>query len=215
MMSKYNFQFKQYNWIKKSLDSEENTLNNIKENYLDNNLNKDELELIKNPKKWAEYAFSSLNHQQYYVTIFAGETPLACINNSFYGIDISFLEFNHEGELVKYLWMVYNRYNMDLYFKTNKLINWDDNNLFLSQVEVTKEDIKNKIHNKALFKYSKKLLKWTSVLNNKQDGTYKREDKETKVNLTGNFIRSPKHYLDYEYLLDYQNILKPGYLNLP
>jgi hypothetical protein len=39
---------------------------------------------------------------------------------------------------------------MDLYFKTNKLINWDDNNLFLSQVEVTKEDIKNKIHNKAL-----------------------------------------------------------------
>ena len=37
--------------------------------------------------------------------------------------------------------MVYNKYNMDLYFKTNKLINWDDNNLFLSQVEVTKEDI--------------------------------------------------------------------------
>ena len=102
-MSKYNFQFKEYNWIKKSLDSEENTLNNIKENNLDNNLNKEELELIKNPKKWAEYAFSSLNHQQYYVTILAGETPLACINNSFYGIDISFLEYNQEGELVKYL----------------------------------------------------------------------------------------------------------------
>lgn len=140
-MSKYNFQFKEYNWINKSLDSEENTLNNIKENNLDNNLNKEELELIKNPKKWAEYAFSSLNHQQYYVTILAGETPLAYINNSFYGIDISFLEYNQEGELVKYLQMVYNKYNMDLYFKTNKLINWDDNNLFLSQVEVTKEDI--------------------------------------------------------------------------
>ena len=32
--------------------------------------------------------------------------------------------------------------------------------------------------------------------------------------ISHNFVRSPQHYLDYDYLLDYENILKPEYFDV-
>ena len=52
------------------------------------------------------------------------------------------------------------------------------------------------------------------VIFNKKDKTYSNVVKETKVNFSHNFVKAPEHYLDYDRFLDYQNILKPEYLDL-
>ena len=84
-----NYKFIEYNWVKKGFNSEIDTLDNIKEDYLDNKLTVDEKELIKHPEKWAKYAFK--NEMQYYVTFYNKENqPFVCVEFNNIGIDLFF-----------------------------------------------------------------------------------------------------------------------------
>lgn len=206
--------FREYNSILKDMLNEEDTIDNILVRYLDSKPSGEEKQLLKNPEEWAKYAFEK--ESQYYVTFYNEEgNPFVCVNYSLLDIDITFLEYNNKGELIKHLWMVYDRYNMQSYFKTDELKPHPDNKLFLKQVEVYYEDYKEKNTYKALFMQKDNLMKVSSIKMTKDPQGYSKEKKETKVNLSYNFVEPPKHYLDYEHLFDYKEILKSEYLDIP
>ena len=209
-----NYKFREYNSVLKSMLNEEDTIDNILVRYLDSKPSQKEKKLLNNPEEWAKYAFE--NESQYYVTFYNQDgEPFACVNYSLLDIDVSFLEKNNKGELVKYLWLVFNRYDMQYYFKTDQLKPYPNNKLFLSQVESYSEDYKHKNTYKALFKRNEKLIKVSSAHLTKDPKSYRNEKKEAKVNLSHNYLEPPRHYLDYEHLFDYNEILKPEYLDVP
>ncbi len=214
-MSKYTFTFQDFTDVGKELLSEQTTLEvSILDMYLDNKPTKEQKEKLKNPQEWAKYAFESPEHLMYCVTAFKDGIPIATINNYLKGISVKFLDKDEKGELVGYMRMIYWRYVADLYLKKDIMEYYPNNQLFLKQIDFMIDNSLEKSKNMALFNDVKKELFLRSSIFDKKEQIYRREEKTTKVNISHNFVRSPKHYLDYEYLLDYKNILKPEFLDI-
>jgi hypothetical protein len=202
----YTIKFLEYNKLMKKVMSEEDTLDNALTN-LDKATKDDKLHLI-NVEKWAKYAFD--NEKEYYTTIFQNERPIACIDNYFLGIRIDFLTFN-QGVLYKYLSMFYDKVEE---IGEEEYIKYPDNKMFLRQINLYQEDKNQKITNEMLFKDDGILNVETITETKLPEFNMNYEEKEAKVNLSHNWVRMPNSCDDYEYLLDYKNILKPEYLNL-
>ena len=201
----YTLKFLEYNDLMKEVMSEEGTLDNILTLSLENKPTAEDKKHLNNAEDWAKYAFD--NDKEYYVTFFKDGEPIACVNNYFRKISVTFLTYNN-GELFVYLYMIYNKekgsYNKDV-----------DGKIFLRQFELYDEDADKRITNKVLFRDNGIMNVETITETKRPEFSMNYEEKETKVNLSHNWTRKPQNYKDYEYLLDYQNILKPGYLNLP
>lgn len=213
-MSKYTFTFQDFTDAGRHLLSEQDTLYfSILDKYLDNKPTKEQKEKLKNPQEWAKYAFESPEHLMYCVTAFKDGIPIATINNYFTGISVKFLDKNENGELVSYMRMIYWRYIADLYLKKGITEYYPNKQLFLKQIDFTINNSQQKSQNMALFNDVKKELFLRGSVFDKREQTYRREEKTTKVNVSHNFVRSPEHYLDFEYLLDYKNILPTDYLD--
>jgi hypothetical protein len=204
----YTIKFLEYNDLMKKVMSEEDTLDNALTN-LDKPTNQDKLHLT-NVEKWAKYAFD--NEKEYYTTIFQNEKPIACIDNYFLGIRVDFLTYN-QGELFIYLSMFYKKHEINN-DKNEHYTKYSDNRMFLRQINLVEEDNDKKITNEMLFKDDGILNVETITETKLPEFNINYEEKETKVNLSHNWLRVPKNCDDYEYLLDYKNILKPEYLNL-
>ena len=213
-MKQYKFTFQDYTSVGKYLLSEEDTLKiSILDSYLDNTPSKEQKEKLKVPKDWAKYAFETSEHLKYCLTVFRGETPFATITNDLRGITICFLSNNEKGELISHLRMIYWRYIVDLFLKKDEKKYYPNKQLFLKQIDFLIDNSKQKIQYCALFNDITNELFLRSSIFDKIVQSYKREEKTTKVNISHNFVRSPQHYLDYDYLLDYENILKSEYFN--
>ena len=126
-----------------------------------------------------------------------------------------FLEYNNENELIKHLWMIYDRYDKSKWFKNDEYVPHNNNSLFLSQIAVIQEGSKQKSSHEVLFMQKQKLMKVSSTILTKDPKTYSNQEKETKVNMSHNFIAPPKHYLAFEHLFNYKEILKQEYLDFP
>jgi hypothetical protein len=201
----YTLKFAQYNNTMKEVMSEEGTLDNILTIWLENKPTAEDKKHLKNAEDWAKYAFD--NDKNYYVTFFKGGEPIACVFNYFETISIDFLTY-HNGELFIYLFMVYDKgkdsHNKDV-----------DGKIFLRQIELYDEDADKRITNKVLFRDNGIMNVETITKTKRPEFRMNYEEKETQVNLSHNWLRKPQNYTDYEYLFDYQNILKPEYLDLP
>lgn len=93
-------------------------------------------------------------------------------------------------------------------------VKYPDNNMFLRQINLYQDDDNQKITNEMLFK-DEGILNVEIITETKlPEFQMNYEEKETKVNISHNWIRRPNSFDDYEYLLDYKNILKPEYLDL-
>lgn len=214
-MSKYTFTFQDFTDAGRNLLSEQDTLHfPILDKYLDNKPTKEQKEKLKNPQEWAKYAFESPEHLRYCVTAFKNNMPVATITNDFKGITIKFLEKDENGELVSFMRMVYWRYVVDLFLKKDVTEYYPNKQLFLKQIDFTINNSQQKSQNMALFNDVSNELFLRASIFDKKEQTYRREEKTTKVNILHNFVRTPQHYLDFEYLLDYKNILKPEYLDI-
>ncbi|MEL0645705.1 hypothetical protein V6251_15030 [Olleya sp. Ti.3.14] len=209
-----NYKFREYNWILKDMLTEEDTIDNVLTRYLDSKPSREQKKILKNPEEWAKYAFE--NESQYYVTFYNEENkPFVCVNFKKISINLTFLEHNKNNELVEHLRMVYDRYDIMHWLDKDEYKPHLKNKLFLKQIEVFHENEKEKNTYKALFIQKNKIMRVSTTKMNKDTKTYSNEKKETKVNLSHNFIEPPKHYLDYEHLFDYNEILKPEYLDIP
>ncbi|AZB11538.1 hypothetical protein EG344_23265 [Chryseobacterium sp. G0162] len=190
--------------------SEQDTLDNINDLIIEKKSSKEEKEAAKNVENWAKYAFE--NNKEYHIMIFNDEKPLAYINNNYNDITVEFLTYNG-GNLFIYLSLVYDKFNMEISFKEDRDEPFPNNDLFLSQVNSIYEDDLVNIQNELVFKLSGNTNIFETTFDKKNNKS-KTEAKKTKVNVSHNFIRRPQNYKDYEYLLDYKNILKPEFLDL-
>jgi len=205
----YTIKFLEYNDLMKQVMNEEDTLDNALTN-LDKVTKEDKLHLD-NVENWAKYAFD--NEKEYYTTMYQNDKPVASINNYFLGITIDFLTYN-QGKLFIYLSMDYQKYDVINQNKDGSYNRYPDNKMFLRQITLFQEDDNQKITNEMLFK-DDGILNLETITETKQpEFNMNYEEKETKVNLSHNWIRTPKTHDDYEYLLDYKNILKPEFLEL-
>ncbi len=202
----YTIKFLEYNDLMKQVMNEEDTLDNALTN-LDKVTKEDKLHL-NNVENWAKYAFE--NNKEYFATIYQNDKPIACIDNYFRSINIEFLTYN-QGKLFIYLSMFYNKVKE---IGEEEYVKYPDNKMFLRQINLYQEDDNQKITNEMLFKDDGILNVETITETKLPEFNMNYEEKETKVNLSHNWIRTPKTHYDYEYLLDYKNILKPEYLEL-
>jgi hypothetical protein len=202
----YTIKFLEYNDLMKQVMNEEDTLDNALTN-LDKATKEDKLHL-NNVENWAKYAFE--NNKEYFATIYQNDKPIACIDNYFRSINIKFLTYN-QGKLFIYLSMFYNKVEE---IGGEEYVKYPDNKMFLRQINLYQENDNQKITNEMLFK-DDGILNVETITETKQpEFNMNYEEKETKVNLSHNWIRTPNTHDDYEYLLDYKNILKSEYLDL-
>ena len=202
----YTIKFLEYNDLMREVMSEEDSLDNALTNL--DNVTKDDKLHLKNIETWAKYAFE--NEKEYFATIYQNDKPIACIDNYFKSINIQFLTYN-QGKLFIYLSMIYNKVKRN---GEEEYVKYPENKMFLRQINLYQEDDNQKITNEMLFK-DDGILNVETITETKQpEFNMNYEEKETKVNLSHNWIRTPKTHDDYEYLLDYKNILKPEYLEL-
>jgi hypothetical protein len=202
--------FLEYNNLMKQVMSEQDTLENIFDLVVEKKPSKEEKEALKSTESWAKYAYD--NNKEYHITFFKNEKIIAYINNSFFDITIDLFDFN-QGVIFKYLSMTYYKYNMDIVFKENRNEKFPNDELFLGQINNYLENENTKTETKLVFRLNGNANIFINTFD-KKISKINTEAKKTKVNITNNFIRCPKEYKDYEYLLDYKNILKPEYLNL-
>lgn len=202
----YTIKFLEYNDLMKEVMSEEDTLDNALTN-LDKATKEDKLHL-NNVETWAKYAFE--NEKEYYATIYQNDKPIASIDNYFKSIKINFLTYN-QGKLFIYLSMIYNKVKRTA---DEEYIKYPDDKMFLRQVNLFQEDDNQRITNEMLFKDDGILNVETITETKLPEFNMNYEEKETKVNISHNWIRTPKTHDEYEYLLDYKTILKQEYLDL-
>lgn len=205
----YKIFFLQYNELTNEVLSEEDTLKNIYDLVLEQKPTREENEALKSTKDWAKFAYEK--EKEYHIIVFQNDKLFAYINNSFMDISVNFLTFNR-GEIFKHLTMIYDKYDMDIAFNEDRNEKFPNEKLFLSQINNYYEDDEKKIQRKLIFKLNSDCNIFANTFD-KRNNNLNTEAKKTKVNISHNFIRNLQHYKDYEYLLDYKNILKPEYLD--
>ena len=127
-------------------------------------------------------------------------------------IRIDFIE-KFEGKYIVPLILFYDRFDLYEYFHTNKVRYFENNNLFLSLIESKVFSKDKNIHTKIDFSLNNRAsvtLSETYPI----EKEWKTVEKEIEVNTSHNFIRCPKRYDDFLYLLDYKNNIKSEYFDM-
>ena len=206
----YRIEYLQFNELKQEVMSEEDTLQNIIDIWLDCKPNKKQKKYLTNAEEWAKYAFESNEH--YVMTVFKEEQLFAFIEVYPRSIHISFIG-QYQGKYVFPLSLRYDRIDGYEYFKTNKFVYFKNNDLFLQGIT-----------NKIFTSHKNTITSIDFALDNRASVTitetypikkdWKTADKMIDVNTSHNFIRCPKRYDDFLYLLDYKNNIKSEYFDM-
>lgn len=214
---KYTHDFRSYNHLKKEIVDENEVLKSIKLFYQAIPA-KITQPLFKDAKLLAEYAFKE--YTTYYITFYSDEKPFVCVRSGNGTFDIQFLDTTPDGLVYRYLIMTFYRVNFYKMFYDNIYEPLPNNQIFLNQVQLFIDTEFETTKRTMFFKKSDKnnptdLLEITETGYLKKEEAYKKKIEETtKVNLSNNYFRAPKHYFDYEYLFDYEKLLKPEYFHL-
>lgn len=205
----YKLEFLEYNHLMQQVMSEEDTLENIIDLYLNSKPSKEEKVYLTNVESWAKYAFEKNNG--FYMVFYKESELFAFVKVNDMTISIDFLE-RTDLEIIKYLSIVYHRYNLSIYFKTDKKEYYPNNDLFLGQIEV--RDKNKDSYSSIVFSPIKNRATVSLTITEPKKKDWKTVEQGIDINTTYNFIRSPKNYKDFEYLLDYQSNIKSEYFDL-
>lgn len=206
----YNIKFSIYNNVLCEIMSEEDTLEDIIDISLEGRPSKEEKNYLQNSEKWAEYAFAT--DKVFYMTVYKDNQVVACISYDMFGITIDFLDFQAD-KLIVYLTLVYDKYDMDIFFDKDEKVRYENNNLFLSKIVSYSFDT-NKNTTSEIFFRNNGLATITITEIYPDENDWNTQEMDTQVNISHNFIRCPDNYLEFEYLLDYQKNIKSEYFDL-
>jgi len=206
----YNIKFSIYNNVLCEIMSEEDTLEDIIDISLEGKPSKEEKNYLQNSEKWAEYAFAT--DKVFYMTVYKDNQVVACISYDMFGITIDFLDFQAD-KLIVYLTLVYDKYDMDIFFDKDEKVKYENNNLFLSKIVSYSFDT-NKNTTSEIFFRNNGLATITITEIYPDENDWNTQEMDTQVNISHNFIRCPDNYLEFEYLLDYQKNIKSEYFDL-
>ena len=93
----YRIEYLQFNELKQEVMSEEDTLQNIIDIWLDSKPNKEQKKYLTNAEEWAKYAFE--NNEYYVMTIYKGEKIFAFIEVYPRTINIKFID-SYQGKYI-------------------------------------------------------------------------------------------------------------------
>ena len=127
----YRIEYLQFNELKQEVMSEEDTLQNIIDIWLNCKPNKEQKKYLTNAEEWAKYAFE--NNEHYVMTIFKDEGIFAFIQVYPRTISINFID-QYQGKYIFPLSLRYDRIDGYEYFKTNKFVYFKNNDLFLQGI---------------------------------------------------------------------------------
>ena len=206
----YRIEYLQFNELMQEVMSEELSLDYIVQIKLNGKPSKEEKKHLISAEEWAKYAFE---HNLFYtMCVYKKDEIFASLRVDYNYIRIDFIE-KFEGKYIVPLILFYDRFDLYEYFHTDKVRYFENNNLFLSLIE-SKVFSKNKnIHTKINFSLNNK----ASVILSEKHPIQKKwntVEKKIEVNTSHNFIRCPKRYDDFLYLLDYKNNIKSEYFDM-
>ena len=127
----YRIEFLQFNELKQEVMSEKATLQNIIDIWLNCKPNKEQKKYLTNAEEWAKYAFE--NNEHYVMTIYKGEKIFAFIEVYPRTINIKFID-SYQGKYIFPLFLRYDRVDGYEYFKSEKIVYFENNDLFLQGI---------------------------------------------------------------------------------
>lgn len=207
----YAVKFSKYNNVLNQIMSEEDTLEDIIDIQLDGKPSKEEKKHLCDGKTWSKYAFA--NDKPFYMTVYKGNNIVACISYCYFGITIDFLSYQAD-KMVVYLTLDYNRCDINFLFNEDRVVKYPNGDLFLSKIISYSFEEQKNTETEIFFKNTGLAL-ITVTEKYFQEMDWNTQKQEVKVNISHNFIRCPIDYMDFEYLLDYQNNIKEEYFNFP
>ncbi|MBP2617549.1 hypothetical protein [Chryseobacterium jejuense] len=145
------------------------------------------------PEDWAKYAFE--NNLEYVITFYKDQKPYATVSNTTLSISIKYYEEKEDG-LKIYLNINFMKGHID-----NGFVLYDNNKIFLSQI-----DRIGGLGQTILFYSQKKKNNVFSEEFTETNGNVELVEQFGTADLSKHWFDTPKHYLDYEALLDYQNL---------
>ena len=206
----YRIDFLQFNGLMQEVMSEEDTLQNIIDIWFNCKPNKEQKKYLTNAEEWAKYAFE--NNEHYVMTIFKDEGIFAFIEVYPRAINIKFID-SYQGKYIFPLFLRYDRVDGYEYFKSGKIVYFENNDLFLQGItNKTFTPHKNTITSIDFALDNRASVTITETYPIKKD--WKTAEKKIEVNTSHNFIRCPKRYDDFLYLLDYKNNIKSEYFDI-
>lgn len=208
-MKKYRIEFSAYNSVNKIISTEEETLEYIIDIDLDNNPTEEEKKHLETSNKWAQYAYE--HNKNYYLTFYLDDIAIVSISVDSLDIIIEYLTLE-DNLYESFLRIVLHKYNWRK-FMNDIIEEYPEGKLFLSQIELKINNNSERITKQISFDNEKENMSYYESKYSKIKETYSKLTKEAKVNVSSNFIKKPLTYVDYEYLIDYKNLLKGEYLD--
>ena len=146
------------------------------------------------------------------MTIFKDEGIFAFIEVYSRTINIKFID-SYQGKYIFPLFLRYDRVDGYEYFKSEKIVYFENNDLFLQGItNKTFTPRKNTCTSIDFALDNRASVTITETYPPKKD--WKTADKMIDINTSHNFIRCPKRYDDFLYLLDYKNNIKSEYFDI-
>ena len=206
----YRIEYLQFNGLMQEVMSEELSLDYIVQIKLNGKPSKEEKKHLISAEEWAKYAFE---HNLFYtMCVYKKDEIFASLRVDYDYIRIDFIE-KFEGKYIVPLILFYDCFDLYEYFHTDKVRYFENNNLFLSLIESKVFSKDKNIHTKINFSLNNKAsvtLSETYPI----EKEWKTVEKKIEVNTSHNFIRCPKRYDDFLYLLDYKNNIKSEYFDI-
>lgn len=209
-MKGYKIKFADYRPISKDIATEKETLEYIIEIDLDNRPSVEDRKHLIDAESWAAYAY--MNNKPYYLTFFKDEKAVASVSVDELSITVYYLDSQND-KYINYLRIIFFKYDFNKYMD-DILEEYPDGKMFLHQIDINTDTDLKSFSKQMLFNHEKRLLTYNESVFSKTENIYSKQSKEAKVNTSSNFLRKPQSYKDYEYLLDYKNLLKAEYLDL-
>ena len=206
----YRIEYLQFNGLMQEVMSEELSLDYIVQIKLNGKPSKEEKKHLISAEEWAKYAFE--NNLFYTMCVYKKDEIFASLRVDYDYIRIDFIE-KFEGKYIVPLILFYDCFDLYEYFHTDKVRYFENNNLFLSLIESKVFSKDKNIHTKINFSLNNKAsvtLSETYPI----EKEWKTVEKKIEVNTSHNFIRCPKRYDDFLYLLDYKNNIKSEYFDI-
>jgi hypothetical protein len=150
------------------------------------------------PENWAKYAFQ--NNKEYFITYYRNNKPFVIVDFGYTSIELAYYE-ERAGELFQYMRIWFGRGYIEKKTQKVEFVPFTNNKIFLCQV-----DIIGNLGKGLYFDSQKKKnnIRFEECVEN--DGKVEWIEQTGTADLSKNWFDAPKHYLDYEYLFEYQNL---------
>jgi hypothetical protein len=196
----YTAKFERYNPRYEGLIMDEKTTLEV---LLSNEFGLKVPEAFKNisPEEWAKYAF--INGLEYNIVYYKDNKPYIALSNVRVHIHLSYYE-DRGGVLNNYMGIWFKKGYIDKSTEDAGFIPYANGKIFMGQINMYADLAKKLIFNSQKEKDNVFSEEWVE-----EDGKPRLIEQYGTADLSSHWFDAPEHFLDFEYLIDYQRLFDP------